>query len=193
MGVGLVVDFATKKNRRVHTPFRNAPRGFFFLPFAAHLRHPPRLTHQAQSTSHQAPTVVGYQQIDTVSVGKKRVCPTFLNVGESNKVSLADLKVTGYVPPSKNAKGAWQNGCSGGKFVLSKLNTSGISEANYYWIDFGNSSGPIGPGWFADMSGTPIEGGADKVVIPAGQAYWTQGSGYTLNFPAPELDAKKED
>ena len=137
--------------------------------------------------------VVGYQNLETVSVGKKMICPTFLNVGESNKVSLADLKVTGYTLPSKNNKGAWINGCPGGRFILEKLTVNGTHEVSYYWIDFGNSSGPIGPGWFADDTGTPIQGGAGSVKIPAGQAYWTAGSGLTLNFPAPELDAKKEE
>ena len=154
--------------------------GFLFLPFPSLSRHPPRLPHQAQSTSHQAPTGVGYQELGTVSVGRKMVTPTFLNISESNKVSLADLKVTGYVPPSKNNKGAWINGCSGGSFLLSKLNSNGIAEANYYWIDFGNSSGPIGPGWFADALGTPIEGGAASIKFDSSVGFWTAGSGYSL-------------
>ena len=114
----------------------------------------------------------------TVAVGK-------VAVGNSSPVdlTLGDLTVTGYTAPSKNAKGNWINGCGGGKFMVTKLTTSGTADANYYWID----NGTIGPGWFADALGTAIDGGAISVAIPAGQGLWTQGSGYTLNIPAPEL------
>ena len=111
------------------------------------------------------------------------VVPTFLNVGESNKVSLADLKVTGYLPPSKNAKGKWVNGCQGGEFIASKLTMFGTEDVSYHWLD----TGTVGPGWFADETGAPIEGGADNIEIPAGQGLWTSGSGYTLLIPAPEF------
>ena len=132
--------------------------------------------HLAQSTSHPAQTVVGYQEISTDATGKKMVVPTFLNVGESNKVSLADLKVTGYLPPSKNAKGKWVNGCQGGKFIASKLTIFGTEDVSYYWID----NGTIGPGWFASSSGTQIEGGASGVKLDAGTGFWTAGSDYKL-------------
>ena len=109
-------------------------------------------------------------------------------------LTLADLTVTGYDPPEKSTKGSWSKGCPGGKFVLEKLTVNGTHDVSYYWIDFGVNKGDrIGPGWFADGNATPIEGGASSVTIPAGQAYWTVGSGYTLNIPAPELDAKSED
>ena len=127
--------------------------------------------------------MVGYQELETVSVGKVMVAPTFLNANESDKCFLSDLKVTGYTAPSKNAKGNWINGCGGGKFILEKLTTSGTREAGYYWID----NGTIGPGWFADGNGTAIEGGASAISITSGKGLWTQGSGYILNFPAPEL------
>ena len=70
-----------------------------------------------------------------------------------------------------------------------KLNANGVAEETYYWIHFGKKGNPdpIGPGWFADDVGTPIEGGADKVKVPAGQAYWTSGSGCKLIIPAPDL------
>ena len=126
---------------------------------------------------------MGYQELNTDATGKKMVVPTFLNVGESNKVSLADLKVSGYTAPSKNAKGKWVNGCQGGEFIASKLTTAGTEDVSYYWID----NGTIGPGWFASSSGTAIEGGANNVTIPAGQGLWTFGSGYKLIIPAPEL------
>ena len=115
---------------------------------------------------------------NTVSVGK-------VAVGNASPVdlTLADLTVTGYTAPSKNSKGVWSGGCQGNKFILSKLNTSGLSEGDYHWLD----TGTVGPGWFADATGTAIEGGAEKVTIPSGKGLWTQGSGYILNIPAPEL------
>ena len=114
----------------------------------------------------------------TVSVGK-------VAVGNSSPVdlTLADLTVTGYTAPSQNAKGNWINGCAGGKFVVTKLTTSGTSDGDYFWID----NGTLTAGWYASATGTAIEGGASTVSIPAGQGLWVQGSGYTLNIPAPEL------
>ena len=119
---------------------------------------------------------MGYQELSTDATGKKMVVPTFLNVGESNKVSLADLKVTGYTAPSKNSKGKWINGCQGGAFVASKLTTAGTRETAYYWIE----NGTIGPGWFADETGTAIDGGAASVKFDTGIGFWTDGSGYSL-------------
>ena len=122
---------------------------------------------------------MGYQEIGTESVGNKMVVPTFLNVGESNKVSLADLKVTGYSAPSWDSKGKkWTGGCVGGKFLMNKIDESGLAipGCKYYWID----NGTIGPGWFADALGTDIEGGASSVKVEAGLAFWTFGSGYKL-------------
>ena len=126
---------------------------------------------------------MGYQELGTDATGKKMVVPTFLNVGESNKVSLADLKVTGYTAPSKNSKGKWVNGCRANQFILSKLTTAGTEEVSYHWLE----TGEIGPGWFASSSGDAIEGGANNVTIPAGQGLWTFGSGFSLVIPAPEL------
>ena len=127
---------------------------------------------------------MGYQELGTENGGKTMICPTFLNVGESNKVSLADLKVDGYggAPSYDTKKKTWSGGCSGGKFVLNVLNPNGGADASYYWIHFGkkNNPDPIGPGWFADDVGTPIEGGADKVKFDAGDSFWTTGSGYKL-------------
>ena len=122
------------------------------------------------------PIVVGYQELNTDATGKKMVVPTFLNVGESNKVSLADLKVTGYTAPSQNAKGKWINGCQGGKFIASKLTTAGTEDVSYYWID----NGTIGPGWFADETGTAIAGGAESVKFDTGVGFWVDGSDYKL-------------
>ena len=119
---------------------------------------------------------MGYQELSTDATGKKMVVPTFLNVGESNKVSLADLKVTGYTPPSKNSKGKWINGCQGGMFIASKLTIFGTEDVSYYWID----NGTVGPGWFADDAGSAIAGGADSIKFDAGTGFWTFGSDYKL-------------
>ena len=122
---------------------------------------------------------MGYQEVGTESVGNKMVVPTFLNVGESNKVSLADLKVTGYTAPTWDSKSKkYIGGCVGGKFLMNKIDTSGLAipGCKYYWID----DGTVGPGWFADDVGAPIEGGAASVKVEAGRAFWTFGSGYKL-------------
>ena len=106
-------------------------------------------------------------------------------VGNSSPVdlTLSELTVTGYEAPYKNSKGKWVGGCQAGAFIAEKLTTTGTRDAAYYWID----NGTIGPGWFASSAGDAIEGGAEKVSIPAGQGLWTAGSGYTLVIPAPEL------
>ena len=124
----------------------------------------------------ESANVVGYQELGTDATGKKMVVPTFLNVGESNKVSLADLKVTGYTAPSKNAKGKWVNGCRANQFILSKLTTAGTEEVSYHWLE----TGEIGPGWFASSSGDAIDGGASSVKFDAGMGFWTFGSDYKL-------------
>ena len=111
------------------------------------------------------------------------IVPTFLNVGESNKVTLADLKVTGYKPPKDAGKGSYTDGCQANEFVGDLLNPNGISEGTYHWLD----TGTIGPGWFADAQGTPIKDGASSVKMPSGQGLWTAGSGYQLVIPAPEF------
>ena len=119
---------------------------------------------------------MGYQELSTVASGKKMVVPTFLNVGESNQWSLADLKVSGYTAPSKNAKGKWVNGCQANEFIVSKLTTAGTAEVSYHWLD----NGTTGPGWFASSSGDAIVGGAESVKFDTGTAFWTFGSAYNL-------------
>ena len=119
---------------------------------------------------------MGYQELNTDLSGKSMVVPTFLNVGESNKWSLADLKVTGYLPPSKNAKGKWVNGCQANEFIASRLTNAGTRDAAYHWLD----TGTVGPGWFADETGKPIEGGAASIKFDAGSGFWTAGSAYKL-------------
>ena len=121
---------------------------------------------------------MGYQALGTESVGYKMVVPTFLNIGESNKCSLADFKVTGYTAPKKDSKGKWSGGCGGGQFLMNKIDNSGLAipGCKYYWID----NGTVGPGWFADTIGSAIEGGAGSVKVESGRAFWTFGSGYKL-------------
>ena len=121
--------------------------------------------------------VVGYQELNTTDGGRKMVVPTFLNVGESNKVSLADLKVTGYRLPEWDSKSKkYIYGCGGGQFLASPINANGLAENNYYWID----NGTVGPGWFADDVGGAIEGGAGSVKFDAGKGLWTFGSTFKL-------------
>ena len=77
--------------------------------------------------------VVGYQQIETDGTGNVMIAPTFLKVSESNAVTLADLKVTGYTPPAWQKVGkVWKNvgGCTG-QFVMQTLTTSGLMENAY--------------------------------------------------------------
>jgi hypothetical protein len=121
--------------------------------------------------------------LDTDATGKKMVVPTFVKADGGGQWALADLKVAGYTAPYKNSKGKWVGGCQANAFIVEKLTTAGTRDVAYYWID----NGTIGPGWFASSAGEAIEGGAEKVAIPAGQGLWTAGSGYTLVIPAPEL------
>ena len=133
---------------------------------------------------------MGYQEIGTASSGNVLVSPTFLNVGESNKVTLADIKVTGYTPPEwkKQGKAEMNVGGCRGAFAIQTLTTSGTKDQAYYWLDYTTSATTkVGPGWFADANATPISGGADSVVLDAGKGLWVQGSGYNLIIPAPEL------
>ena len=140
---------------------------------------------QALWTQGSAYKLVPAGAVNTLDVAYPTVAVGKVAIGNSSPVelTLADLTVTGYDAPTLNSKGKWQGGCGAGKFMVTKLTTSGTADANYYWID----NGTIGPGWFVDGNGTAIEGGAVTVKIPAGLGLWTQGSGYTLNIPAPEL------
>ena len=126
---------------------------------------------------------MGYQALATESSGFTMVAPTFLKVSESNTVTLADLKVTGYTPPAWQKVGkVWKNvgGCTG-QFVMQTLTTSGLKDQAYYWLDYTTSATTkVGPGWFADDAATPISGGEGAVKLDAGKALWISGSGYSL-------------
>ena len=122
---------------------------------------------------------MGYQELETDSIGNVMTVPTFLTVSASNECSLADFKVTGYTAPTYDSKSKkYKGGCVGGEFVMSKLSGSGLAIPGcvYYWID----DGLVGPGWFSDDVGAAIEGGAAAVKIESGRALWTSGSGYKL-------------
>ena len=127
---------------------------------------------------------MGYQELATEASGFKMVTPTFLKVSESNKVSLAELKVTGYTPPKWEKVGkAYMNvdGCTGLMFMMQTLTTSGSMDKQYVWLDYMTSAtGRVGPGWFADANATPIEGGEGSVQIDAGGSLWISGSGLQL-------------
>ena len=126
---------------------------------------------------------MGYQAIGTDGTGNVMISPTFLKVSESNKVSLAELKVTGYTPPEwKQVGKVWKNvgGCTG-QFEMQTLTTSGLKDQAYVWLDYMTSATTkVGPGWFADANATPIEGGEASVKLDAGKALWISGSGYSL-------------
>ena len=118
--------------------------------------------------------VVGYQGLGTDSEGgNMMLAPTFLKVSESNTVTLADLKVSGYEPPAWEKRGSDKKeknygGCIVNKFVAAKLTTAGTEEKSYTWLDYFKSGVRVGPGWFADGNATPIDGGAESVELDAG-------------------------
>ena len=120
---------------------------------------------------HSTP-IVGYQQNTANATRNTMMAPTFLSVTSTTGCKLSDLTVTGYDPYDPEEG---EGGCSGVDFVLQFLNANGSVAARYYWLDE-----EVGPGWFADMNGTEISGGASSVSIPAGVAAWVIGSGKTL-------------
>ena len=130
--------------------------------------------------------VVGYQALNTDNEGGNvMLAPTFLKVSESNTVTLADLKVTGYDEPVWEKRDKDKNprnygGCTGGKFVTATLTPAGTEDKSYTWLDYFKGGNRIGPGWFMDGNATPIEGGAASVELDAGDSLWIKGSGYQL-------------
>ena len=99
-------------------------------------------------------------------------------------IKLSHLTVTGYDAPEWNEEDeCYDSGCQGADFVLQFLNNDGSIADKYYWLD----NGEMPAGWYADMDGGAIDGGAGSVNIPSGKGAWIIGSGKTLNIPAPEL------
>ena len=110
-------------------------------------------------------------------------------VGNNTPVDLTlnQLFVSGYEPQAwSDDDEDYAGGVTGGNFILNFLGAEGRTEKAYYWIEQGAEKG-ISAGWYADENGTPIEGGASSVSVPAGQGLWVKGQGLTLNIPAPEL------
>lgn len=128
--------------------------------------------------------MVGYQALETEASGNTLLAPTFLKVSESNTVTLADIKVSGYLPPHWEGTGKSahnEDGCSGSMFVVQTLTPQGTKDKMYYWLDYmQNATTKVGPGWFASAGGTPIAGGEASVELDAGKALWISGSGLTL-------------
>ena len=109
----------------------------------------------------------------------------FSSVGNATPVNLTlgQLAVTGYTPPSWNEDDEeFVDGCAG-DFVVQFLTTSGTVDAKYAWYD----NGEVAPGWY-NSNGSAIEGGATSVSVPAGKGLWIQGRGYTIRIPAPVIN-----
>lgn len=104
------------------------------------------------------------------------IAPTFLEVSETSGCTLADLSVTGYDEPVYDEDMEATTGGCLGSFSIQLLNTSGATEAKYYWVDDGNGH----KGWYATPNGKAIDGGAASIELPAGQSLWTIGAGLRL-------------
>jgi len=102
------------------------------------------------------------------------------------QLTLGKLSVTGYADPvyDDDEGELISGGVIGGQFLLRFLNSSGIAEARYYWIDDGEHAA----GWYSSVGGDAIPGGVNSVTVPAGKGMWVAGSGLTLRIPAPELN-----
>ena len=109
--------------------------------------------------------------------------PTFIAVAAEKSCTLADLTVTGYDAPVYDPVMEETKGGCLGDFVVQFLNPNGTQKVAYRWID--DDNGHLG--WYADSTGTPIEGGASSVSISSGQGMWIIGNGYSLRIPAPAL------
>ena len=123
--------------------------------------------------------IVGYMGNDMNAKGATMASGSFAAVGAADgSLTLADLSVTGYDAPVYNSvdEELVSGGVIGGRFLLRFLNTSGVAESHYYWIDDGEHPA----GWYASVGGDAINGGADSVSIPAGRAAWIAGSGLKL-------------
>jgi hypothetical protein len=75
------------------------------------------------------------------------------------------------------------------------LDSSGTATANYQWLDFkdGESEDEYDvyvPGWYVKEGKKYTRLTNEQcaaIKFPAGQGFWTLGSGYQLVIPAPEL------
>ena len=124
--------------------------------------------------------IVGYQNLEQRTVGLTLSAPTFLNVASETGCTLADLSVSGYEKQAWNDDDEdYAGGVTGGSFILRLLDSSGRSEAAYYWIEQEAEKG-IKAGWYADASASPIAGGAESVTIEKGRALWISANGLPL-------------
>ena len=122
--------------------------------------------------------IVGYLGNDMNASGATMASGSFATVtANDGSLTLADFTVSGYDAPEWNEEDEeWTGGCPGGRFNVQFLNSSGVTEASYYWID----NGEVAAGWYASSSAKAIDGGAESVKIAAGQAMWIIGRGYKL-------------
>ena len=91
--------------------------------------------------------------------------------GGTDQFKLSDLIVTGY----SNDDGAW------GELKLTVLNSYGMADTddngnkmNYYWFDNEESAA----GWY-DSDGL-VKWDSENIIFEAGQAFWVQGEGLTV-------------
>ena len=112
------------------------------------------------------------------------------------ELTLGDLSVTGYGEQWFDPDGeCWEGGCQKNKFQLKILNNDGSSAAVYHWLDFKDGETEdeydvYGPGWYTKEGSkytAVTKEQCAEIKFPAGQGFWTLGSGYQLVVPAPEL------
>ena len=111
--------------------------------------------------------IVGYAQKDTLASGNQMLAAQFTSVSATDgSATLADLTVGGYEPYDE----ATDEGGTSGDLSIQFLNSSGATEARYYWFD-----DDVKTGWF-DTAGTA----SDAVKLESARGVWTSGSGLTF-------------
>ena len=120
----------------------------------------------------ESANIVGYQETETPDSGNKMVAGTFMTVGANGSFNLSDLRGTGYDPED----GAW------GELKVTVLNSAGSAASDgegnplrFYWYD----NEDVEAGWY-DINGEEAWDAAN-VSFDAGQAFWVQGDGQSLN------------
>ena len=124
------------------------------------------------------------------------MAPSFENVSTAAKLTLADLKAGGYKIFFDEEAGEWAGGVYEGQFQLKVLNNDGSTAALYNWLDYYEGDDPqepetvMDPGWYLKEGKNYVKmtkEQMDAVSIPAGQGFWTLGTGFKLVVPGPEL------
>ncbi len=99
--------------------------------------------------------------------------PTLGSIAISNPfptpITLGDMSVTGY----EEDGGCW------GDFYLNVLDASGRNEVSYCWFDDPEGDPVILAGWYDSDGAVPFD---STTSFSAGQGFWVQGKGMTLNF-----------